>query len=96
MAKKIKDKEGQEKVTGETISGLKDELLKKYGGGIIKTMSELEKEPIFTVSTGSLRLDMALKDPFISGISEISGADRAGKTTFSLEAGAQAQKQGME
>lgn len=79
----------------EEISGLKKEILKKFGPNAIKTMDEMEKEPFDTISTGSLRLDLALKEPLIYGVHELSGSEGAGKTTIALEAGACAQKKGM-
>ncbi len=78
----------------EKISGLKRSLLKKFGGRFV-TMSEMEEEETQIVSTGSLRLDIALDEPLHPGFHEISGNEGSGKTTLSLEAGAAAQAEGM-
>ena len=59
-------------------------------------MSDIEARPTTSVSTGSIRLDLALKEPLITGVHELSGQEGSGKTTISLEAGAPAQQQGME
>ena len=75
----------------EKISGLKRSLLKKFGGRFV-TMSEMEEEETQIVSTGSLRLDIALDEPLHPGFHEISGNEGSGKTTLSLEAGAAAQR----
>ena len=80
----------------DSLTGLKKEFLKKYGNSSIRLMSEIENEPVRTISTGSIRLDIALKAPLCPGVHEIAGSEGAGKTTMSLEAAAQAQKEGMQ
>ena len=79
----------------DPVTGLYKHIIKKYGDNSINAMSEIEKRETITVSTGSIRLDLALKEPFIPGVHELSGQEGAGKTTLSLEAGASAQAQGM-
>ena len=70
---------------------------KTFGKGTLMRLGDKEFEPIESISTGSLGLDMALG---IGGIPqgrivEIYGPESSGKTTLSLQTIASAQKQGM-
>jgi len=80
----------------DELSGLYKHIIKQFGSNSISLMSEIETRKTIMVSTGSLRLDLALKEPFPPGVHELSGQEGSGKTTLSLEAGAAAQAQGME
>jgi len=69
---------------------------KAFGKGTLMRLGDKEIEPIDSISTGSLGLDMALG---IGGIPkgriiEIYGPESSGKTTLALQAIASAQKEG--
>ena len=69
---------------------------KAFGKGALVKLGEKEIEPIASISTGSLGLDLALG---IGGIPkgrivEIYGPESSGKTTLALQIIAEAQKQG--
>ncbi len=69
---------------------------KAFGKGAIVRLGDKEIEPIDSISTGSLGLDIALG---IGGVPkgrivEIYGPESSGKTTLTLQVIAQAQKQG--
>lgn len=69
---------------------------KAFGKGAIVRLGEKEIEPIDSISTGSLGLDVALG---IGGVPkgrivEIYGPESSGKTTLALQVTAEAQKQG--
>jgi len=70
---------------------------KTFGKGTLMRLGDKEFEPIESISTGSLGLDMALG---IGGIPqgrivEIYGPESSGKTTLALQTIASAQKKGM-
>jgi recombination protein RecA len=70
---------------------------KSFGKGTLMRLGDKEIEPIESISTGSLGLDMALG---IGGIPrgrivEIYGPESSGKTTLALQAIASAQKDGL-
>ncbi len=70
---------------------------KAFGKGTLMRLGDKEFEPIESISTGSLGLDMALG---IGGIPqgrivEIYGPESSGKTTLSLQTIASAQKDGL-
>jgi len=70
---------------------------KAFGKGTLMRLGDKEFEPIESISTGSLGLDMALG---IGGIPqgrivEVYGPESSGKTTLSLQTIASAQKAGM-
>jgi recombination protein RecA len=71
-------------------------LEKKYGKGAIMSLNGSSDEPIASISTGSLTLDIALG---IGGlpkgrICEVYGPESSGKTTLALSVTAQVQKAG--
>ena len=73
-----------------------DKLEKSYGKGTIMKLGDKVIEPIDSISTGSLGLDIALG---IGGlpkgrIIEIYGPESSGKTTLAIHAIAEAQKKG--
>ena len=73
-----------------------DKLEKSYGKGTIMKLGDAAVEPLESISTGSLGLDIALG---IGGlpkgrIIEIYGPESSGKTTLSIHAIAEAQKKG--
>lgn len=72
------------------------QIERQFGKGAVMKMGEHSRDPIPSVSTGSLGLDIALG---IGGlpygrICEIYGPESSGKTTLCLSVMAQAQKQG--
>ena len=69
---------------------------KAFGKGTLVRLGEKNIEPIDSISTGSLGLDMALGiDGVPKGrIIEIYGPESSGKTTLALQVTAQAQSQG--
>ncbi|WP_458701724.1 recombinase RecA [Sulfurospirillum sp. 1307] len=69
---------------------------KAFGKGTLVRLGEREIEPIDSISTGSLGLDIALGvDGVPKGrIIEIYGPESSGKTTLALQITAQAQKEG--
>lgn len=73
-----------------------DKLEKTYGKGTIMKLGDTAIEPIETISTGSLSLDICLG---VGGLPkgrviEIFGPESAGKTTLAIHAIAEAQKKG--
>lgn len=69
---------------------------KEYGKGLVQILGNKEVEPINSISTGSLGLDLALG---VGGlpegrIIEIYGPESSGKTTLTLHAIAECQKHG--
>lgn len=73
-----------------------DKLDKSYGKGTIMKLGDSAVEPVESISTGSLGLDIALG---IGGLPkgrviEIYGPESSGKTTLAIHAIAEAQKKG--
>ena len=73
-----------------------DKLEKSYGKGTIMKLGDNEIEPMESISTGSISLDIALG---IGGLPkgrviEIYGPESSGKTTLAIHAIAEAQKKG--
>ncbi len=72
------------------------QIERQFGKGTVMRMGDKEREPIPSISTGSLGLDVALG---IGGlpkgrIVEIYGPESSGKTTLTLQVIAEAQKKG--
>ena len=87
-----KTKENRSKQLTETLS----QIEKQFGKGTVMKMGEREFVDIPAVSTGSLGLDIALG---IGGLPkgrviEIFGPESSGKTTLTLQAIAECQKEG--
>ena len=87
-----KTKENKSKQLTETLS----QIEKQFGKGTVMKMGEREFVDIPAVSTGSLGLDIALG---IGGLPkgrviEIFGPESSGKTTLTLQAIAECQKEG--
>lgn len=73
-----------------------DKIEKAYGKGAVMKLGDIVVEPIASISTGSIGLDVALG---IGGLPrgrvvEIYGPESSGKTTLALHAIAEAQKAG--
>jgi recombination protein RecA len=80
--------------TPDQIASFGSELLKEFGPKV--TQGESFKDANFkSTSTGSIKLDLILKVPFIEGsVVEYFGENQVGKTTFALEAAANAIRMG--
>jgi recombination protein RecA len=73
-----------------------DKLEKSYGKGTVMKLGDNAVEPIESISTGSISLDIALG---IGGLAkgrviEVYGPESSGKTTLAIHAIAEAQKKG--
>lgn len=83
--------DGKQKALGLALENIE----KQFGKGSIMKLGEAQKVDIETVSTGSLSLDLALGGGIPKGrIIEIYGPESSGKTTLTLHAIAEIQKQG--
>jgi len=85
--------ENKKKALGAALS----QIERQFGKGAVMRMGDQQLQAIPAISTGSLGLDIALG---IGGlpkgrIVEIFGPESSGKTTLTLSAVAQAQKQGL-
>ncbi len=81
----------------KALAAALSQIEKQFGKGAIMKLDGSATQEIQTVSTGSLRIDMALG---VGGlprgrIVEIYGPESSGKTTLTLSTIAQAQKQGL-
>lgn len=89
-AKPVAD-EGKLKALGLAM----DQITKQFGDGSIMKLGEAKKVDIELLSSGSLSLDLALGGGYPKGrIIEIYGPESSGKTTLTLHAIAEIQKQG--
>lgn len=85
------DSDGKTKALGLAI----DQITKQFGDGSIMKLGESHKVDVELVSSGALSLDLALGGGYPKGrIIEIYGPESSGKTTLSLHAIAEIQKQG--
>jgi len=83
--------EGKNKALGLAL----DQIEKQFGKGSIMKLGESQKANVECISTGSLSLDIALGGGIPKGrVIEIYGPESSGKTTLSLHAIAQVQKEG--
>ncbi|MEX2243550.1 MAG: recombinase RecA [Fimbriimonadaceae bacterium] len=70
-------------------------LEKSFGKGAVMQLGQGARQPIETISTGALSLDVALGGGIPRGrIAEIYGSESSGKTTLALHIVAEAQKAG--
>ncbi len=100
MAKKTESKtlaakptadEGKLKALGLAM----DQITKQFGDGSIMKLGEAKKVDVELLPSGSLSLDIALGGGYPKGrIIEIYGPESSGKTTLTLHAIAEIQKQG--
>lgn len=81
----------------DNLSAIKKAIAKKYGN-VVRKASENEGKIIPTVSTGSIRLDVALGrgGMALGRIYEISGPNSGGKSTLAANVVAQGQKRGLK
>ncbi len=85
------EKEGKTKALGLALETIE----KQFGKGSIMKLGDAHKVNVETVPTGSLSLDIALGGGIPKGrIIEIYGPESSGKTTLTLHAIAEIQKQG--
>lgn len=71
------------------------QIERSFGKGAIMKLGEAQKVPVETISTGSISLNMALGGGIPRGrVVEIFGPESSGKTTLTLHAIAEVQKQG--
>ena len=83
--------EGKLKALGLAV----DQITKQFGDGSIMKLGESQKVDIELISAGSLSLDLALGGGYPKGrVIEIYGPESSGKTTLSLHAIAEIQKEG--
>lgn len=80
----------------QALSAALSQIERQFGKGAVMRLGDSPREPIPSISTGSLNLDIALG---IGGlprgrIVEIFGPESSGKTTLTLSVIAQAQKEG--
>ncbi|PID31701.1 recombinase RecA [Candidatus Saccharibacteria bacterium] len=72
-----------------------DQITKQFGDGSIMKLGEAKKVDVELIPSGSLSLDIALGGGYPKGrIIEIYGPESSGKTTLTLHAIAEIQKQG--
>ncbi len=82
---------GREKALGLAM----EQITKQFGDGAIMKLGETHKSDVDLFSSGALSVDLALGGGFPKGrIIEIYGPESSGKTTLSLHAIAEIQKQG--
>ncbi|HEX5798081.1 MAG TPA: recombinase RecA [Candidatus Saccharimonadales bacterium] len=85
------DKEGKTKALGLALETIE----KQFGKGSIMKLGDAHKTNVETISTGSLSLDLALGGGIPKGrIIEVYGPESSGKTTLTLHAIAEIQKNG--
>lgn len=83
--------DGKQKALGLALETIE----KQFGKGSIMKLGEAHKVNVETVSTGSLSLDIALGNGIPKGrIVEVYGPESSGKTTLTLHAIAEVQRQG--
>lgn len=85
------DTEGREKALGLAM----DQITKQFGDGSIMKLGEAKKVDVALLPSGALSLDIALGGGYPKGrVIEIYGPESSGKTTLTLHAIAEIQKQG--
>lgn len=91
MADKPTANEGKLKALGLAM----DQITKEFGDGAIMKLGEAKKVDVELLPSGALSLDIALGGGYPKGrIIEVYGPESSGKTTLTLHAIAEIQKQG--
>jgi recombination protein RecA len=91
MAEKSTTSEGKLKALGLAM----DQITKQFGDGSIMRLGEGHKANVELIQSGALSLDLALGGGYPKGrIIEVYGPESSGKTTLTLHAIAQVQRQG--
>src|ERR1700752_1272179 len=99
MAKKNEEANESKKINSEKLKALQltlDKLEKTYGKGTVMKLGDTQTEAMEVISTGSVGLDIALGvGGFPKGrIIEIYGPESSGKTTLTIHAIANCQRNG--
>lgn len=100
MAKKAETKKLAEKPTAnegklKALGLAMDQITKQFGDGSIMKLGEGQKVDVELIPSGSLSLDIALGGGYPKGrIIEIYGPESSGKTTLTLHAIAEIQREG--
>lgn len=100
MAKKSESKKLADKPTADegklkALGLAMEQITKQFGDGSIMKLGEAKKVDVELLPSGSLSLDLALGGGYPKGrIIEIYGPESSGKTTLTLHAIAEIQKQG--
>jgi len=94
--KKHQKNSGKEKIDGQELETVLDNIKAKYGDGSIMKLGDARRVNVDAVPTGSIALDIALG---VGGLPrgrvvEIFGPESSGKTTLALHVVAEAQKKG--
>lgn len=85
------DNEGKLKALGLAM----DQITKQFGDGSIRRLGDTQRVDVELISSGSLSVDLALGGGYPKGrIIEIYGPESSGKTTLTLHAIAEVQRQG--
>ena len=91
LAAKPVENEGKLKALGLAM----DQITKQFGDGSIRRLGDTQRVDVELISSGSLSVDLALGGGYPKGrIIEIYGPESSGKTTLTLHAIAEVQKQG--
>jgi recombination protein RecA len=100
MAKKSEPKTSADKPAADegklkALGLAMEQITKQFGDGSIMKLGEAKKVDVELLPSGSLSLDLALGGGYPKGrIIEIYGPESSGKTTLTLHAIAEMQKQG--
>lgn len=79
----------------KALSLAMEQITKQFGDGAIMKLGETQKADVELIPSGALSLDLALGGGYPKGrIIEIYGPESSGKTTLTLHAIAEIQKQG--
>lgn len=95
MADKQKQSTAAEDGKSKALGLALDQITKQFGDGSIMKLGEAHRTKVETIPSGTLSLDLALGGGYPKGrIIEIYGPESSGKTTLTLHAIAEVQKQG--
>ena len=94
-SKKMNEKSADQEGKLKALSMAMDQIEKQFGKGSIMKLDGTQHIDVETIPTGALSLDMALGGGIPKGrIIEIYGPESSGKTTMTLHAVAEIQKEG--
>ena len=94
-SKKADDQSGAGDAKAKALGLALDQIAKQFGDGSIMKLGENRKADVELLPSGALSLDLALGGGYPKGrIIEIYGPESSGKTTLTLHAIAEIQKQG--